>query len=137
MPAVVEVESGGTARIECNFYIPGNGSYTYINWFYVSADLGEEWWAVGWGGVAVSPGLSPRLCMSPALAPCLADRPQQLGEAVPHHGQRGPGGEHRLQGADVSGGGQGPLHQPGDDVGRQDLRVPGRGRQPRRRREPY
>ncbi|XP_009979914.1 PREDICTED: cell surface glycoprotein MUC18, partial [Tauraco erythrolophus] len=36
MPAVVEVESGGTARIECNFYIPGNGSYTYISWFYVS-----------------------------------------------------------------------------------------------------
>ncbi|NXW94687.1 MUC18 protein, partial [Alopecoenas beccarii] len=37
MPAVVEVESGGTARIECNFYIPGNDSYTYINWSYVSA----------------------------------------------------------------------------------------------------
>ncbi|XP_050179173.1 cell surface glycoprotein MUC18 isoform X3 [Myiozetetes cayanensis] len=35
MPAEVEVEVGGTARIECNFYIPGNGSYTYINWFYV------------------------------------------------------------------------------------------------------
>ncbi|KAM6043404.1 cell surface glycoprotein MUC18 isoform 2-T2 [Chlamydotis macqueenii] len=35
MPAVVEVESGGTARIECNFYIPGNGSYTYIDWFYI------------------------------------------------------------------------------------------------------
>ncbi|NXL97137.1 MUC18 protein, partial [Tyrannus savana] len=34
-PAVVEVEVGGTARIECNFYIPGNGSYTFINWFYV------------------------------------------------------------------------------------------------------
>lgn len=50
MPAVVEVESGGTARIECNFYIPGNGSYTYINWSYVSAGLGEEWWVVDWGG---------------------------------------------------------------------------------------
>ncbi|XP_009327851.1 PREDICTED: LOW QUALITY PROTEIN: cell surface glycoprotein MUC18 [Pygoscelis adeliae] len=36
MPAVVEVESGGTARIECNFYIPGNGSYAYINWSYVN-----------------------------------------------------------------------------------------------------
>ncbi|NXT92557.1 MUC18 protein, partial [Anhinga rufa] len=35
MPAVVEVESGNTARIECNFYIPGNGSYTYINWSYI------------------------------------------------------------------------------------------------------
>ncbi|NWU13344.1 MUC18 protein, partial [Cephalopterus ornatus] len=35
MPAVVEVEVGGTARIECNFYIPGNGSYTYIDWFYM------------------------------------------------------------------------------------------------------
>ncbi|NXC22133.1 MUC18 protein, partial [Corythaeola cristata] len=35
MPAVVEVESGGTARIECNFYIPGNGSYTYISWSYM------------------------------------------------------------------------------------------------------
>ncbi|XP_064326809.1 cell surface glycoprotein MUC18 isoform X1 [Phalacrocorax carbo] len=35
MPAVVEVESGGTARIECNFYIPGNGSYTYISWSYI------------------------------------------------------------------------------------------------------
>ncbi|XP_074018475.1 cell surface glycoprotein MUC18 isoform X1 [Numenius arquata] len=38
MPAVVEVEIGSTARLECNFYIPGNGSYTYINWFYVSID---------------------------------------------------------------------------------------------------
>ncbi|NXB05349.1 MUC18 protein, partial [Cnemophilus loriae] len=35
MPAVVEVEIGGTARIECNFYIPENASYTYIDWFYV------------------------------------------------------------------------------------------------------
>ncbi|NXV78657.1 MUC18 protein, partial [Atlantisia rogersi] len=35
MPAVVEVESEGTARIECDFDIPGNGSYTYINWFYI------------------------------------------------------------------------------------------------------
>ncbi|XP_061870015.1 cell surface glycoprotein MUC18 isoform X2 [Colius striatus] len=35
MPAVVEVEAGGVARIECNFYIPGNGSYTYIDWFYL------------------------------------------------------------------------------------------------------
>ncbi|NWV95555.1 MUC18 protein, partial [Machaerirhynchus nigripectus] len=35
MPAVVEVEVGGTARIECNFYIPENASYTYIDWFYV------------------------------------------------------------------------------------------------------
>ncbi|NWR35698.1 MUC18 protein, partial [Tachuris rubrigastra] len=34
-PAVVEVEIGGTARIECDFYIPGNGSYTYIDWFYM------------------------------------------------------------------------------------------------------
>ncbi|XP_051668204.1 cell surface glycoprotein MUC18 isoform X1 [Manacus candei] len=34
-PAVVEVEIGDTARIECNFYIPGNGSYSYIDWFYV------------------------------------------------------------------------------------------------------
>ncbi|KAM9370040.1 cell surface glycoprotein MUC18 isoform 2-T2 [Phaethornis superciliosus] len=35
-PEVVEVESGGTARIECNVDIPGNGSYTYINWFYMN-----------------------------------------------------------------------------------------------------
>ncbi|NWS30369.1 MUC18 protein, partial [Polioptila caerulea] len=35
MPAVVEVEVGGTARLECNFYIPENASYTYIDWFYV------------------------------------------------------------------------------------------------------
>ncbi|NWU22469.1 MUC18 protein, partial [Dyaphorophyia castanea] len=35
MPAVVEVEIGDTARIECNFYIPENASYTYIDWFYV------------------------------------------------------------------------------------------------------
>ncbi|NXK49576.1 MUC18 protein, partial [Chauna torquata] len=35
MPAVVEVESGSTARIECSFSIPGNGSYTYIDWFYI------------------------------------------------------------------------------------------------------
>ncbi|NXS33887.1 MUC18 protein, partial [Pomatostomus ruficeps] len=35
MPAVLEVEFGGTARIECNFYIPENASYTYIDWFYV------------------------------------------------------------------------------------------------------
>lgn len=50
MPAVVEVESGGTARIECNFYIPGNGSYTYINWSYVSAGPQGSQWVVGWGG---------------------------------------------------------------------------------------
>uniref|UniRef100_A0A8B9SEN7 Melanoma cell adhesion molecule n=1 Tax=Apteryx owenii TaxID=8824 RepID=A0A8B9SEN7_APTOW len=36
MPAVVEVAFGDTARIECNFSIPGNGSYTSINWFYVN-----------------------------------------------------------------------------------------------------
>ncbi|XP_030920312.1 cell surface glycoprotein MUC18 [Geospiza fortis] len=35
MPPVVEVAVGGTARIECNFYIPENASYTYIDWFYV------------------------------------------------------------------------------------------------------
>ncbi|NWZ70754.1 MUC18 protein, partial [Acrocephalus arundinaceus] len=35
MPPVVEVEIGGTARIECNFNIPENASYTYIDWFYV------------------------------------------------------------------------------------------------------
>ncbi|XP_030361157.1 cell surface glycoprotein MUC18 isoform X1 [Strigops habroptila] len=35
MPAVVEAEIGGTARIECNFYTPGNGSYTSISWFYM------------------------------------------------------------------------------------------------------
>uniref|UniRef100_A0A8D2QV20 Melanoma cell adhesion molecule n=1 Tax=Zosterops lateralis melanops TaxID=1220523 RepID=A0A8D2QV20_ZOSLA len=35
MPDVVEVEVGDTARIECNFYIPENASYTYIDWFYV------------------------------------------------------------------------------------------------------
>ncbi|NXT15722.1 MUC18 protein, partial [Prunella fulvescens] len=35
MPPVLEVEMGGTARIECNFYIPENASYTYIDWFYV------------------------------------------------------------------------------------------------------
>ncbi|NWV71848.1 MUC18 protein, partial [Malurus elegans] len=44
MPAVVDVEVGGTARIECNFYIPENASYTYIDWFYVSAGLGEQLW---------------------------------------------------------------------------------------------
>ncbi|NXP77675.1 MUC18 protein, partial [Ramphastos sulfuratus] len=38
MPAVVEVERGGTARIECNFHIPDNGSYTYIDWFYIDRD---------------------------------------------------------------------------------------------------
>ncbi|NXA59857.1 MUC18 protein, partial [Mohoua ochrocephala] len=35
MPAVVEVEIGGTARIECNFYIPENASYTSMDWFWV------------------------------------------------------------------------------------------------------
>lgn len=35
MPAVVEVEIGATARLECNFYIPENASFTYIDWFYV------------------------------------------------------------------------------------------------------
>ncbi|NXE99575.1 MUC18 protein, partial [Menura novaehollandiae] len=44
MPAVVEVEVGSTARIQCNFYIPENDSYTYIDWFYVSAGLAEELW---------------------------------------------------------------------------------------------
>ncbi|NWT20033.1 MUC18 protein, partial [Vireo altiloquus] len=35
MPAELEVEIGDTARIECNFYIPENASYTYIDWFYM------------------------------------------------------------------------------------------------------
>ncbi|KAL2295790.1 hypothetical protein Nmel_017312 [Mimus melanotis] len=35
VPSVVEVEFGGTARIECNFNIPENASYTYIDWFYM------------------------------------------------------------------------------------------------------
>ncbi|NXA38946.1 MUC18 protein, partial [Eudromia elegans] len=35
MLPVVEVELGEKARIECNFSIPGNGSYSIINWFYV------------------------------------------------------------------------------------------------------
>ncbi|KAM9175468.1 cell surface glycoprotein MUC18 isoform 3-T3 [Mergus octosetaceus] len=35
MPEVVEAESESTARIECGFSIPGNGSYTHIDWFYV------------------------------------------------------------------------------------------------------
>uniref|UniRef100_A0A8C4JWT3 Melanoma cell adhesion molecule n=1 Tax=Dromaius novaehollandiae TaxID=8790 RepID=A0A8C4JWT3_DRONO len=35
MPPVVEVAFGDTARIECNFSIPGNGSYTSINWSYM------------------------------------------------------------------------------------------------------
>ncbi|XP_069732385.1 cell surface glycoprotein MUC18 isoform X2 [Phaenicophaeus curvirostris] len=35
MPAVVEAEIGSTARLECNFSIPEDGSYTYISWFVV------------------------------------------------------------------------------------------------------
>ncbi|XP_040390372.1 cell surface glycoprotein MUC18 isoform X1 [Cygnus olor] len=35
MPEVVEAESESTARIECSFSIPGNGSYAYVDWFYV------------------------------------------------------------------------------------------------------
>ncbi|NXB94128.1 MUC18 protein, partial [Vidua chalybeata] len=42
MPAVVEVEMGGTARIECNFYIPENASYTYIDWFYVNGRSNKQ-----------------------------------------------------------------------------------------------
>lgn len=90
MPAVVEAEIGGTARIECNFSIPENASYTYIDWFYVSAGLGEQLWLVGWGGN--QPGASCRAAQ-PSLTPCLAGGPQQqAGEAVPRHGQRHPGG---------------------------------------------
>lgn len=37
MPEVVEAESESTARIECSFSVPGNGSYAFIDWFYVSA----------------------------------------------------------------------------------------------------
>uniref|UniRef100_A0A8B9G0W9 Melanoma cell adhesion molecule n=1 Tax=Amazona collaria TaxID=241587 RepID=A0A8B9G0W9_9PSIT len=35
MPAVVEAEAGGTARIECSFYTAENGSSTSITWFYM------------------------------------------------------------------------------------------------------
>ncbi|NXO24053.1 MUC18 protein, partial [Cisticola juncidis] len=35
MPAMMEVEIGGTAKIECNFSIPENASVTYLDWFYV------------------------------------------------------------------------------------------------------
>ncbi|XP_027511511.1 cell surface glycoprotein MUC18 isoform X2 [Corapipo altera] len=41
-PAVVEVEIGDTARIECDFNIPGNGSYSYIDWFYVDRKAGTN-----------------------------------------------------------------------------------------------
>lgn len=37
MPAVLEVEIGSTARLECSFSIPGNVSFTSVEWFYVSA----------------------------------------------------------------------------------------------------
>ncbi|KAI6073195.1 Cell surface glycoprotein MUC18 [Aix galericulata] len=40
MPEVVEAESESTARIACGFSIPGNGSYSYIDWSYV--DRGSE-----------------------------------------------------------------------------------------------
>uniref|UniRef100_A0A8C2TBY7 Cell surface glycoprotein MUC18 n=1 Tax=Coturnix japonica TaxID=93934 RepID=A0A8C2TBY7_COTJA len=36
MPAVLEVEIGSTARLECGFSIPGNVSFTSIEWFYVN-----------------------------------------------------------------------------------------------------
>uniref|UniRef100_A0A8C8VHX1 Melanoma cell adhesion molecule n=1 Tax=Pelusios castaneus TaxID=367368 RepID=A0A8C8VHX1_9SAUR len=36
MPEIVEVEYGQTARITCNFSIPGEGNYSYINWFYIN-----------------------------------------------------------------------------------------------------
>ncbi|KAM6238155.1 cell surface glycoprotein MUC18 isoform 2-T2 [Porphyrio hochstetteri] len=51
MPAAVEVESEGTARIECNFHIPGNGSYTYINWFYIDRSSRVKLCHVTGGGV--------------------------------------------------------------------------------------
>ncbi|XP_074833031.1 cell surface glycoprotein MUC18 [Carettochelys insculpta] len=33
VPEVVEVELGETARINCNFSLPGESDYAYINWF--------------------------------------------------------------------------------------------------------
>uniref|UniRef100_A0A8C4YK60 Melanoma cell adhesion molecule n=1 Tax=Gopherus evgoodei TaxID=1825980 RepID=A0A8C4YK60_9SAUR len=37
MLEMVEVELGQTARIPCNFSLPGESHYAYINWFYVSS----------------------------------------------------------------------------------------------------
>ncbi|XP_051494399.1 cell surface glycoprotein MUC18 isoform X2 [Apus apus] len=42
MPAVVEVENGGTARLECDFHVPGNGSYSRIDWFYINRNSRVE-----------------------------------------------------------------------------------------------
>ncbi|XP_019478587.2 cell surface glycoprotein MUC18 [Meleagris gallopavo] len=36
MPAVLEVEIGSTARLECSFSIPGDVPFTSIEWFYVN-----------------------------------------------------------------------------------------------------
>uniref|UniRef100_A0A8C3XWD6 Melanoma cell adhesion molecule n=1 Tax=Chelydra serpentina TaxID=8475 RepID=A0A8C3XWD6_CHESE len=35
MLELVEVELGQTARIPCNFSLPGDSDYAYINWFYI------------------------------------------------------------------------------------------------------
>lgn len=61
MPEVVEAESESTARIACGFSIPGNGSYTYIDWSYVSAGAVP---GVRGGAVAV-----PRAPHRPLLVP--------------------------------------------------------------------
>lgn len=58
MPEVVEAEIESTARIECGFSIPGNGSYTFIDWFYVSAR------GLGGGGC---PRGSPSACPCPLV----------------------------------------------------------------------
>ncbi|XP_021231644.1 cell surface glycoprotein MUC18 isoform X2 [Numida meleagris] len=50
MPAVLEVEIGSTARLECSFSVPENSSYTSIEWFFVNA--------VGLGG---QPGAAPEV----------------------------------------------------------------------------
>lgn len=69
MPDVVEVEVGDTARIECNFYIPENASYTYIDWFYVSAGLAEQ---LCLGGLGWKPaqGFLPGSPAQPGPSPC-------------------------------------------------------------------
>lgn len=76
MPAVLEVEIGSTARLECSFSIPGNASFTSVEWFYVSA--------VGLGG---QPGAVPGALHQ--VRPPGQPRPLRSGEAVRHHRQRG------------------------------------------------
>ncbi|NWU91641.1 MUC18 protein, partial [Upupa epops] len=60
-PAVLEVESEGTARIECNFHIPNNDTFSYITWSYMDRGSFVRLFHIVGSEVQQQEGTDPRM----------------------------------------------------------------------------